>query len=272
MRYLELFMSQFANKVILITGASSGIGKSLALQMAAENVQLILAARRVGELELLAPECEKKGAACICLYIDMASPDTIASFVENVSKRFQKIDVLINNAGISQRSQAEETSLEVDRKIMEINFFAQVHLTKSLWPLLIRSSHANIVLISSVVGSFGFPQRSAYAASKHALEGFFESWMLENKRKNIFFTTISPGRIYTNISYSALKADGSQHLEMDAGQANGIKPEFCAKKVIKAIVRNKRKVYVAEQEMILVFLRKYIPWLFFRLVKKLNLK
>lgn len=265
-------MKQFSNKVIVITGASSGIGKSLALQMAAENVQLILAARRLDELKLLAAECENKGAACTNLYIDMASPDSISSFVETVSKRFQKIDVLINNAGISQRSQAEETSLDVDRKILEVNFFAQVHLTKSLWPLLINSAHANIVLISSVTGSFGFPQRSAYAASKHAMEGFFESWMLENKRKNIFFTTISPGRIYTNISYSALKADGSQHLELDEGQAKGIKPDVCAKKIIKAIVRNKRKVYVAEQEMILVLLRKYFPWLFFKLVKKLNLK
>lgn len=272
LRYIVLFMNQFTNKVIVITGASSGIGKSLALQMAAENVQLILAARRVNELKLLATECEKKGAGCTCLYIDMASQETIATFVENVSKQFQKIDVLINNAGISQRSQAEETSLDVDRRIMEINFFGQVHLTKSLWPLLINSPHANIVLISSVVGSFGYPRRSAYAASKHALEGFFESWILENKRKNIFFTTIAPGRIYTNISYSALKADGSQYLQLDTGQEKGIKPEVCAKKIIKAIAGNKRKVYVADQEMILIFLRRYIPVLFFSLVKKLKLK
>jgi short-subunit dehydrogenase len=265
-------MNQFSNKVIVITGASSGIGKSLALQLSAENVQLILAARRLDELKLIAEDCVKKGAVCTCLYIDMASPDSISSFVEIVSKQFQKIDVLINNAGISQRSHAEETSIEVDRKIMEINFFAQVHLTKSLWPLLINSAHANIVLISSVVGSFGFPRRSAYSASKHALEGFFESWMLENKRKNIFFTTISPGRIYTNISYSALKADGSQHLQLDAGQEKGIKPDVCAKKIIKAIAGNKRKVYVAEQEMILIFLRKCIPGLFFKLVKKLKLQ
>ena len=155
---------------------------------------------------------------------------------------------------------------------MEVNFFAQVNLTKSLWPLLINSNHANIVLISSVVGTFGFPQRSAYSASKHALEGFFESWMLENKRENIFFTTISPGRIYTNISYSALKADGSAHQQLDEGQAKGISAEACAKKIINGIIKNKRKVYVAQQEMVLIILRKYVPFLFFRLVKKLQLK
>jgi short-subunit dehydrogenase len=264
-------MSQFSNKIILITGASSGIGRALALQMADTNVHLILAARSINELKLVQNECEKKGAVCICLYIDMASPDTITKFAKIVSDQFNKIDVLINNAGISQRSDAEETALEVDRKIMEVNFFAQVHLTKLLWPLLISSDHANIVLLSSVVGSFGFPKRSAYAASKHALEGFFESWMLENNRKNIFFTTVSPGRIYTNISFSALKADGSRHEQLDAGQEKGIKPEFCAKKIIKAIAADKRKVYVAQQEMVLIFLRKCFPYFFFKLVKKLKL-
>ncbi len=263
-------MGHFSDKVILITGASSGIGKALALQMADKNVHFILAARRLDELKLLQQECEKKGAACTCLFIDMASPVAIADFSTAVLQRFQKIDVLINNAGISQRSQAEETTIEVDRKIMEVNFFAQVNLTKSLWPLLTKSAHANIVLISSVVGTFGFPQRSAYAASKHALEGFFESWMLENKRENIFFTTVSPGRIYTNISYSALKADGSAHQQLDEGQAKGISAEACAKKIINGIIRNKRKVYVAQQEMVLVFLRKCLPFVFFKLVKKLK--
>lgn len=264
-------MGHFSGKVILITGASSGIGKAIALQMADKNVHFILAARRLDELKLLQQDCEKKGATCTNLFIDMQSPDAIAGFAATVLQQFQKIDVLINNAGISQRSQAEETAIDVDRKIMEVNFFGQVNLTKSLWPLLINSPHANIVLISSVVGTFGFPQRSAYSASKHALEGFFESWMLENKRENIFFTTVSPGRIYTNISYSALKADGSAHQQLDQGQAKGISAEACAKKIINGIIRNKRKVYVAQQEMVLVILRKCLPFLFFRLVKKLKL-
>jgi dehydrogenase/reductase SDR family protein 7B len=264
-------MGSFSNKVILITGASSGIGKALALQIADTDVQIILAARRMDELKSLQEACQLKGALCNILFIDMASPESVESFVGEVKKQYGTIDVLINNAGISQRSQAEETSLEVDRKIMEVNFFAQVYLTKSLWPLLINSVHANIVLISSVVGTFGFPQRSAYAASKHALEGFFESWMLENKRQNICFTTVSPGRIYTNISYSALKADGSAHQQLDEGQAKGISAEVCAKKIINGIQYNKRKVYVANREMVLVILRKYIPFLFFRIVKKLKL-
>ena len=264
-------MGHFTNKVVLITGASSGIGKALALSIADQSVHLLLAARRMDELKTLQKACREKGARCDIFFIDIAAPESIAAFVDEVGKQVQKIDVLINNAGISQRSHAEETAIEVDRRIMEVNFFGQVAITKALWPLLVKSNHANIVLISSVVGTFGFPQRSAYAASKHALEGFFESWMLENKRDNIHFTTVAPGRIYTNISYSALKADGSAHQLLDEGQKNGITPEACAKKIIHGIIRNKRKVYVARQEMLLIFLRKYIPFAYFKLVKKLNL-
>jgi len=153
---------------------------------------------------------------------------------------------------------------------MQVNFFAPVQLTKSLWPLVTRSSHANIVLMSSVVGSFGFAQRSAYSASKHALEGFFESWMIENSRPNIHFTTIAPGRIQTNISYSALKADGAAHQQMDPGLASGIPAEVCAAKIIKGIKNNKRKVYVVQKEIILIFLRKFFPGLYFRIAKKIN--
>ncbi len=264
-------MGYFTNKVILITGASSGIGKALALEIAGSNVQLILAARNTGELNLLKEACEKKSAICTTQFIDLSSKVSITEFVASIKQSFNTIDILINNAGISQRSQAEETPVEVDRRIMEINFFGPVQLTKSLWPLLIKSKHANIVLVSSVVGSFGFPQRSAYSASKHALEGFFESWLLENQLENIHFTTVAPGRIHTNISYAALKADGSAHQQLDVGQAEGISAEICATKIIKGITQNKRKVYIAKQEMFLIFLRKYIPFLFFKLVKKLKL-
>ncbi|MBC7383331.1 MAG: SDR family oxidoreductase [Bacteroidia bacterium] len=264
-------MSPFKNKVVIITGASSGIGKALALQMADDGVQLILAGRRMDELIAVKIHCETKGAKCITLFIDMAEPDTIATFAIAVSRMFNCVDILINNAGISQRSQAELTGIEVDRRIMEVNFFGQVNLTKLLWPMLLNATHTNIVLISSVVGTFGFPQRSAYAASKHALEGFFESWSLENQHKNIHFTTISPGRIFTNISYAALKADGNPHQQLDDGQANGISSETCARKIISGIISNKRKVYVVQQELLLIILRKCFPYLFFKLVKKLKL-
>lgn len=261
----------FEHKTVLITGASSGIGKALAEGIASNGTRLILAARRLEELEKTKSICEAKGAVCEGLYLDISNEGSIDAFVLEVFKQNTHIDVLINNAGISQRSQAEETPLEVDRKIMEVNFFGQVALTKALWPMLLKSEKANIVLISSVVGTFGFPQRSAYSASKHALEGFFESWLLENKHPHVFFTTVSPGRIKTNISYSALKSDGTPHASMDDGQAKGISAEVCAQKIISGLIKNKRKIYVAKGEMVLVVLRKLLPFVYFRLVKKLKL-
>jgi short-subunit dehydrogenase len=264
-------MSYFSKKNILITGASSGIGRALAIAMADKEVSILLAARNTEKLAQVQMECLKKGANCEIYLLDVSSEDSIRQFSEQVREKYAQIDVLINNAGISQRSQAEETALQVDRRIMEVNFFGQVHLTKQLWPLLCNSAHANIVLISSVVGTFGFPQRSAYSASKHALEGFFESWMLENTRNNIHFTTVSPGRIQTNISSAALKGDGSSHNKMDDGQLNGIPAEVCAAKIIAGIQKNKRKVYIVQKEMILIVLRKLWPSLFIKLVKKLKL-
>jgi len=264
-------MGYFTNKVVVITGATSGIGKALALQIADKSVHLILAARRVNELNEVKDACILKGALCTSLFIDLSSPASIREFTQNVTGLVDRVDVLINNAGISQRSLAAETSIEVDRTIMEINFFGQVGLTKSLWTLLNRSAQANIVIISSVTGTFGFPLRSAYSASKHALEGFFESWLLETENPKIRFTTVSPGRIYTNISYSALKGDGTAHQQLDKGQAKGISAEVCAQKIIHGIARNRRKVYIAHQEMVLVILRKMIPPFFFGLVKKLKL-
>ncbi len=263
--------SYFSNKVIVITGASSGIGRELALQMAARGAQLILAARRLEELTQTINDCNQKGASCKGLFLDVSDENSIQTFSQSLKQELGHIDILINNAGISQRSQAEETSLAVDRRIMEVNFFGQVSLTKNLWPLLCNSTHANIVLLSSVVGTFGFPQRSAYSASKHALEGFFESWALENKRTNIHFTTVSPGRIKTNISLSALKADGSAHQVMDQGQLKGIPVEVCVGKIVKGIQKNRRKIYIVQGEIVLITLRKVIPPLYFWLVKKLKL-
>ena len=262
----------FSGKTILITGASSGIGKALAEAMAGNNVKLILTARRMDELKSLSVLCNSKGAACFNYFLDAGDSNSIEQFSVSVKSNFNKIDILINNAGISQRSLAEETILQVDRKMMEINFFGPVHLTKALFPLLLKSDNAQVILMSSLTGTFGYPLRSAYAASKHAIEGFFESWRLENKHSNVSFTIIAPGRIFTNISYAALTKDGSPHQLLDEGQAKGIKVEVCAQKIVKAIKNKKRKIYIIQNEWVLLFLYKYIHPLFDYLIKKLNLK
>ncbi len=259
-------------KIILITGASSGIGKALALQLAANDTTLILVARNLAALESIKAICAQKGAAVRLFQADLSKMEEVEVLAEKVKSSFPYLSVLINNAGISQRSPAEETSEQVDREIMELNFFSPVRLTKLLWPLFLKAEKANIVIISSVTGTFGFPQRSAYAASKHAMEGFFESWMLENKHLHIHFTTVAPGRILTNISYNALKGDGSKHQEMDKGQEKGISAEKCAEKIISAIEKNRRKVFIVKEERILLIAYRFFPSLFVYLVKKLGLK
>ncbi len=263
-------MGSFSGKVILITGATSGIGWALAVEMAAPGVTLLLAARREMELASVQQECNTKGATTIVFIVDMATSETVAVFANKVLQHYPVIDILINNAGISQRALAEETEIKIDRRILEVNFFGPVQLTKALWPALINSKHANIVLISSVTGSFGFPLRSAYAASKHAIEGFFESWMLENKKRNIVFTIVAPGRIRTNISSAALTGDGKPHRQSDPGLESGISAEDCARKIIRGIHLDKRKIYVARQELVLVILRKCFPFLFFRLARRIS--
>lgn len=256
---------------ILITGASSGIGKALALAYASPDAHLILVARNKPVLQELQQTCESKGAKVHLIVADLADMDQVDRVIQHVSATYPALHILINNAGISQRSQAEETAASVDRSIMEINFFSPVRLTKGLWPLLCNTTHSNIVNISSVTGTFGFPQRSAYAASKHAMEGFFESWMLENKQPHVHFTTVAPGRILTNISYNALTSNGSKHQLLDEGQAKGIKAEVCAAKIKAAVKRNQRKVYIVQQERILLFLHRFFPAGFVYLVRKLRL-
>ena len=166
-------MDFFTGKHILITGATSGIGKALAENVAKPGVVLLLAGRNETLLEETKTICTEKGAVAHVFRCDLSVMSEVEKLAASIRHSFEKLDILINNAGISQRSQTEETSEEVDRQIMELNFFSPVKLTKLLWPLLVRSAHANVVNISSVTGTFGFPQRSAYAASKHALEGFF---------------------------------------------------------------------------------------------------
>lgn len=269
--YYKVNNNYFSKKSILITGANSGIGKALAQQIAGENVQLILTARRTEELVSIAEFCSKKGAKCFCYYLDVSDENSIEQLCKSLKIEFNSLDILINNAGISQRSIAAETELKVDRLLMETNFFGPVHLTKLLWPLILKSPKGQIILMSSLTGTFGFTLRSAYAASKHAIEGFFQSWALENANKNISFTVIAPGRIQTNISYSALKSDGSAHAVLDRGQEKGIPASVCAEKIIKAIIKQKRKVYIVKSERILLFLNKYAPSLFEFAVKKLKL-
>lgn len=264
-------MKYFNNKTIWITGASSGIGRECTLQLAKmSNVSLILSARSVNKLEELRDECKNLNAQCEILPLDLEQTHTLTEKTNAAIEIFGKIDIIIHNGGISQRSLAEETPIENDRKIMEIDYFSTIIITKALLPHMIARKSGHIVAVSSISGCFGFPQRTAYCAAKHAMYGYFEALDIEMRQHNIAVTMIAPGRIQTNISYSALTKDGTAHGKMDDGQADGMPVKQCGKKMLKAIARKKHEALIGRKEVIMVYIYRIVPKIFHIIASKIK--
>jgi short-subunit dehydrogenase len=261
-------MKTFHNKVVWITGASSGIGEAMAYELAKEGARLALSARNQERLEEIRKYCLSLGSEVAIFPFDLSHVEEIPKVANQVLNHFKKLDLLVNNGGISQRGLASETSLDVDRRIMEINFFGNIALTKAVLPYMIRQGYGHLAVTSSIVGKFGYPRRSSYSASKHALQGFYESLRTEMIGKNIKVTIILPGRIRTNISFHALNEKGKEHGEMDKGQAQGMLAENFARKVLRGIRKQKKEILIGGKELIMVHIRKYFPFLFYPLARK----
>jgi len=259
-------MRSYHNKVVWITGASSGIGEALAKEFAQKGACLVLSARNVERLQALQASLPNAQQHVVCP-LDLSDLSGIQETVAQVLAQTGRVDILVNNGGISQRSLVGETPLEVDRKIMEVNFFGAVGLTKALLPSL-REVKGQIVVISSISGKFGFFLRSAYAASKHALHGFFESLALVEKANGINVTMVCPGKIKTPISLSALNAQGERHNAMDQNQETGMPAEECARRIVRAASKNRPEVFIGKKEIIAVYLKRYVPWLFRRIIRE----
>jgi len=265
-------MNYFGYKCVVITGASSGIGSNLATQIATANSHLILIARNKSLLEKTKETCLIQGAKVDIIVADLTNKQDFENACSTIETLTDAVDILINNAGVSQRAKADETIESVNRQIMEINYFAPILFTQKIWHLIQKSKDAQIVNISSVAGLVGVPLRSVYAASKHALKAYFEVWSLENRKPNIHFTLVFPGRINTPISFNALTGDGFKQGSHDEGQVKGIPVEVCCRKIVKAIRKKKRNVYIMRKEWILLFVYKYFPSMFVYLIKKLDIK
>ena len=266
----------FQNKVVWITGASSGIGEALSYELARLNAKLIISARRKDELERVKLQCQKLGALAVeILPLDLSQVSSLTSTGEAAIALFGQIDILINNGGVSQRDLAKETTLEVDRKIFEINYFGTIALTKSLIPHFIKQGHGHFVTVTSVTGKLGTPYRSSYAASKHALHGFFDSLRAElwKDNPNILVTLVTPGWTNTNLSLTALMGDGSAHGKKDDTHEHGLTSEFVAKKIVQAIKNKKRELLVAGmKESMAVYVDRYFPNLFAKIVRNAKVK
>ena len=261
-------MSTFKNKIVWITGASSGIGEALAKAFAAEGAKLILSARRIDELQRVKAELNLSEENCLILPLDLANTSNIDDLTQRVISKFQRIDILLNNGGISQRSLTKETSLDIDRKIMEVNYFGTVALTKSVLPVMLKQKSGHIVVTSSIAGKFGFYLRSAYSASKHALHGFFESLRMEIFNDNVKVLIVCPGKINTNISVNAITADGGKHNKIDDSTADGVTAESCATQILNGIRNNKEEIYIGGKELRAIWVKRFFPTLFSKIIRK----
>jgi len=255
------------NKVVWISGASSGIGEALVYAFNKRGAKVIISSRRENELQRVKQNCQNADNIAI-LTLDLAAHETLPQKADEAFQLFGKIDILLNNGGISQRALAVETKIEVDKKIMDINYFGNMILTKQVLPRMMEQGGGSIVVTTSLLGKFGTALRSSYAASKHALHGFFDSLRSEVYDKNIQILLVVPGYIRTNISVNALKADGAAQNTMDDGQKNGMPPEVLAEKIIKAIETGKEEILVGGKETMGVILKRYVPLFFSKFIRK----
>ncbi|MEM9821903.1 MAG: SDR family oxidoreductase [Bacteroidota bacterium] len=258
----------YKDKVVWITGASSGIGEALSYQFAKEGSRLILSARRKAELERVRAACDLPDAAILVLPLDLAEHDQMPAKVAQAKAHFGRIDVLINNGGISQRSLILETDFSVYRRLIDIDYLGTVALSKAILPTFIEQQNGQYGVVTSLMGLFASPLRSGYCGAKHALHGFFDALRMEHEDDNVRVTMICPGFIHTNVSMNALVADGSKQQTMDQSTAAGMSPEKCAAKIVAGMRREKYEILVGGKETYAAYLKRFFPRMLHRLVRK----
>ena len=264
-------MTKLRDKTVWITGASSGIGEELTYQLAEQGNTIIISSRRAEELERVKLNCSSQSKDRI--YVVPMDLDQLGTIDDVAGKVLAKHDVhvLINNAGVSQRSLAAETDFDVDERIMRINFLSAVKLTKLVLSGMLQRNQGHIAVTSSVVGKFGTPYRSTYAASKHALHGYFDALRAEVWSSNIKVTLFCGGYIKTNLSMNALRNDGSFHNRMDENQAKGKSVRNAAKAMIRAIERDRMEVNYGGKEVFGTYVKRFAPGLLFRAIRKMKI-
>jgi dehydrogenase/reductase SDR family protein 7B len=260
---------QLAHKTVWITGASSGIGKALVAEAAKLGANVVLSARDKAALLQVAKDSGLTPANSLILPLDLSRYKKFDTAVKTVLKKFSKIDFLINNGGISQRSLAAETKIQVYEEIMAVNYFGNIALTLAVLPSMRSRKAGTIATVSSVAGKLGTPYRSGYSASKFALSGFYEALRAENYKENIQVSVIYPGFVKTNVSLNARTASGKKQGTMDLAQSAGISAEQCARRALAGIIRGKNEIYIAGfREMFAVWLSRFSPAMLARVIRK----
>jgi dehydrogenase/reductase SDR family protein 7B len=249
----------FADKVVWITGASSGIGEALAYEFARAGARLILSARNEEALALVASSCSIDQSRILVLPLDMQDSSGLEHVAHKALDQWGVVNYMIHNAGMAARALVHETEMNVYRQVMETNFFGTVSLTRAILPSMILARSGHFVVISSLSGEYGVPKLSAYAASKHALHGFFESLRAELLPYSIKISIVIPGFINTGIIEKGLDGKG-QLLGKNLGvNAKGMSPGECAQRIVKGIRNGRRKILVGKMEVWTVYLNRFFP-------------
>jgi dehydrogenase/reductase SDR family protein 7B len=252
--------ARYTDRIVWITGASSGIGAALAHAFAREGAVLILSARRAERLEALRQALDRPDEVLV-LPLDVSDPEAIQAAAEQALAWRGHIDILVNNAGISQRARIEETTMATFRKVMEVNFFGLVQLTGCVLPAMLARGQGQVVNISSVAGYVSTPLRAAYAASKHAVRAYSDSLRAEVAGRGLKVTVVCPGYIRTDISRAALLGDGSQKGEDDQVILAGQDPAITARGILDGVHRGRREIHVGGKEIFAIYLQRLLPGL-----------
>ncbi|CAL7947682.1 unnamed protein product [Xylocopa violacea] len=262
------------DKVVIITGASSGLGEALAHTFYACGCKVILISRRKDELKRVKNDLLNIHATVpthlpVILPLDLTNINSLQSEVAKIIDIHGKIDILINNAGISYRGEVVNTNVDVDIKVMLTNYFAQIALAKVVLPHMIKQQSGHIVCVSSIQGRISIPYRSAYAASKHALQAWYDSCRAELADQNIKVTVASPGYIKTSLSLNALTGNGQIYGVMDKTTQEGYSPEYVADRILKAVLRQEKDVIITPlSPKLALYLRVLCPSLYFWVMQR----
>ncbi len=263
--------SVFSNKLIWITGASSGIGEQLCYDLSKLGARLILSARRTDELERVRSACQSPETHTV-LPLDMLNEADVISAADKVANELGTVDYLFNNAGITQRSLINETDADIYRKVMELNYFSQVTITRKVLPGMLARGSGHIVTTSSIAGLIGIPYRSAYCSSKHAIIGFMDSLRSEVHDKGLRVTTLCPGFVRTNIIDTARREGTAQEKVEDTVIKNGMAVDEAVAEVLEAVANEKEQVVIAKgKEGMGPIIKRLFPSVIYKMVRKMAL-
>jgi len=264
-------MPKIDGKTVWITGASSGIGEALTYALEKKGCKLLISSRRKIELKRVRGNCQNQENVKI-LEIDLAEFNSAPEKVNEALSKFSRIDMLINNAGLSQRSLIMDTDISVDKKLIDVNYLGTIALTKAILPHFVKNKYGHFTVVSSLMGKFGSPYRSGYCGAKHALHGFFDVLRMEHEKDGIHVTLVCPGFVSSDVAKNALTGNGTVQGKNDSGTENGISVELFTKKMIRSMEKRKFEAYIGRKEIMGIYLKRFFPRILHRVVLKSKIR